>query len=74
MDAHEVAADMIRVIVGDECAGQTHVVGGQNVRQFGHVIRRVNDHGVAGLAIADEVDEVGHLMGRTIVLGEVTPR
>ena len=36
-----------------------------------HAVRRVDDQRLARLAVADEVDEVDHLVGDLVVGGEV---
>ena len=65
---------MVDVIVGGEHTGHAHLVFGDDVEQSLHVIRRVDQHGVAGVAVTDGVDEVHHLPGDRIALGEVTTR
>ena len=37
------------------------------------VVGRVDDHRLAGLAVADQVDEVDHLAGQRVVAGDVAP-
>ena len=71
--AHHVAADVIRVIVGGECAGESHVVCGEHVEEPADVVRRIDDHGFARLAVADEVDEVDHLPSDRIVVAKSRP-
>ena len=67
----ERAADVVRVVVGDEHARQAHAVGLDDVEQLVDPVGRVDDHGVAGLAITDEVDEVDHLRCERVVGCEV---
>jgi fatty acid desaturase len=69
--SHHVSADMIGVIVGGEYTGESHVVLGEDLKDAVDVVGGVDGDGLAGLAIADEVDEVDHLAGQRIVLGDV---
>ena len=64
-------AEVIRVEVGPQDAGQPHAVGRQDVEQVLHRVGGVDRHRLAGLAVADEVDEVDHLAGHHVALGEV---
>ena len=68
---HEVTADMVGVPVGDEHARQAHVVAGEEVDEVAHAVGRIDDNGVAGLPVADQVDEVHHLPGDEVAVGEV---
>src|SRR5437660_563268 len=61
LKAHHRATNMVDVIVGGEHTGHAHLVFGDDVEQPLHVIRRVDQHGVAGVAIPDGVDKVDHL-------------
>jgi cytochrome P450 len=63
---HHLSTNVIGVIVGCEHTGDFHVVGGEHIDNALHVVGRVDSHGLAGLAIADEVDEVHHLAGERI--------
>src|SRR5699024_6142425 len=38
------------------------------------VIGRIDDDGLTGLAVPDDVDEVDHLLGDPVVLREIEPR
>ena len=71
--AEQVPAHVVGVVVGGERAGEVHAVGGQDVEDGLRVVRRVDHHGLARLAVADQVDEVDHLLGDRIVLGDVHP-
>ena len=68
---HQAATDVVGVVVGGQRADQTHAVGLEHVEQGLRVVGRVDDHRLAGLAVADQVDEVDHLLGDEVVLGEV---
>ena len=57
---------MVGVVVRDERAGERHVVGGEHVEQLADRVGGVDDDGLAGLAVADEVHEVDHLAGDRI--------
>ena len=74
LPAHERAADVIRVVVGDERADDPHAVRARDLDQLAHAVRRVDDERLAGLAVADEVDEVDHLAGDLVVGREVAAR
>ncbi len=69
---HEGAADVIRVVVGDERADDAQVVGTRDRHELAHAVRRVDDQRLARLAVADEVDEVHHLLRDLVVGREVT--
>ncbi len=71
--AHEVAADVIGVVVGDERAGDAHAVGRRGLDELAHAVRGVDGQCVSRFPIADEVREVDHLPGDGIVAGEVAP-
>ena len=72
--AHHVAADVVLVVVRDQRPGDLHAVGGGDVEDAPHVVSGVDDHGLAGLAVADQVDEVDHLPGQRVAAGDVAPR
>ena len=63
---HHLSANMIGVIVGCEHTGKFHVISGEHIDNALHVVGRIDGDGFAGLAIADEVDEVHHLPGERI--------
>ncbi len=69
--ARHVATDVVRVVVGGERARQLHVVLVEHVEDAADVVGRVDDHGLALLAVADEVDEVDHLPSDGVVVPEV---
>ena len=69
-----VPADMVRVVVRAQHAGQLHAVGLDDVEQVLHRVGRVDHDGLARRAVADEVDEVDHLAGHQVALGEVAAR
>ena len=70
-EAHHGAADVVGVVVGDQHARQVHAVVLERVEQIAGGIGRVDHHGVAGLAITDEVGEVAHLLGHDVAGGEI---
>ena len=72
--AAEVTADVIGVVVRDEHAGEAHAVGAEDVDELARAVRGVDRDRLAGLAVADEVDEVDHLLRDRIVTREVPPR
>src|SRR5207248_4036002 len=74
LEAHHRAADVVGVVMGDQYTGQVHVVGLEDVDQISGGVGRVDDDGVAGLAVADEVGEVAHLRGDHVAGREVAPR
>jgi len=71
---HEVAADVVGVVMGDERAGDAHAVSRRGLDELAHVVCRVDGEGVPGFPVADEVREVDHLPGDGIVAGEIAPR
>ena len=73
LEAHHGAAHVIGVVVRSEYARAAHAVGLDRVDQAVDVVGRIDQDGVTGLAIADRVDEVDHLAGDRVVLGEISP-
>jgi hypothetical protein len=71
--AHHRAADVVGVVVGDEGGGDAHPVGCRGIDQLGGPVGRVDDHGLPGFTVPDEVDEVDHLLGQRVVDGKVPP-
>ena len=55
LEAHHGAAHVVRVVVGGQHAGAPHAVRLQDIHQATHVVRRVHDDRLTGLAITDEV-------------------
>jgi hypothetical protein len=74
LEAHHRPADMVRVVMGDQHAGQVHAVGLDSVDQVACGVGRVDDDGVAGFAVADEVGEVAHLRRDHVACREVAAR
>ena len=74
LHAHHRATAVVRVVVGDERAHESHVVGLRDRHQVGDRVRRVDHDALAGRAIADQVREVDHLTGHRITDGEVAAR
>ena len=74
LEAHHRTADVVGVVVGDQHAGQVHAVGLQRVDQVAGGVGRVDDHGVAGLPVADQVGEVAHLLGDHVAGREIATR
>ena len=72
--AEQVAADVIGVVVGGEHSREAHAVGLEDGDDLLRCVRRVDGHRVAGLAIADQVDEVDHLAGQLVGGCEVAAR
>ena len=70
-EAHHRPADVVGVMVGDQDAGQVHAVGLERVDQILGGVGGVDDDAVAGLAVADQVGEVAHLLGDHVVGREV---
>jgi hypothetical protein len=70
--AHEVATHVVGMPVGHERARQPHVIGGEQVDQVTHAIGGIDDDGVSGLPVADQVHEVHHLPGDEVGAGEVS--
>ena len=71
--AHHVPADVIGVVVGGEHAGEAHPVGAEDLDELVDAVGGIDQHGLAGLAVADEVDEVDHLLGDPVGAREVAP-
>ena len=69
--AAHLPAEMIRMEVGAQHTGESHAVGRQDVEQVLHGVGGVDRHRLAGLAVADQIDEVDHLAGHHVALGEV---
>ena len=69
--AHHLPAHVIGVVVGREHTGESHPVGAQDLDELVDPVGRVDHHGLAGLAITDEVGEVDHLLGDPIGASEV---
>ena len=67
----EVTTDVVGVVVRDEHTREMHAVGGEDVDELGRAVRGIDRDRVAGLAVADEVDEVDHLARDLVVGGEV---
>ena len=57
--------------MGDQHSGQFHPVGFEGVKQVAGRVGGVDHHCLPGVAIADEVGEVAHLLGDRVVRGEV---
>src|SRR4029434_1918220 len=72
--AHQVAADMILVIVRDQRPGDLDPVRSCDVEDSPHVVRGVHDHSLAGLAVPHQVDDVDHLPRHGVAAGDVTAR
>ena len=64
--AHHLSTNVIGVIVGGQHTGEFHVISGEHIDNALHVVGRIDGDGFAGLAIADEVNEVHHLAGERI--------
>ncbi len=71
---HHGAADMIGVIVRSERAGECHPIRLEDVDQGVCVIGRIDDDGLAGRSVADEVREVDHLLRDRVGGGEISAR
>src|SRR5439155_7207972 len=71
---HDVAADVIRVVMGAERAGQSHAVGGRHLDELTGPVRGIDDDRFAFLAVTDEVHEVDHLTGEHVVTREIASR
>ena len=69
--AAEVTADVVGVVVRDEHVGEPQAVGLDDLDELAHAVGRVDRDRFAGLAVADEVHEVHHLLRDLIVGGEV---
>ena len=72
--AHHLAADVVGVVVGHEHAGEAHPVGAEDLDELVDAVGRVDHHGLARLAVADEVREVDHLLRDPIGAREVAAR
>ena len=66
-------AHVVGVVVRGQRAGAAHAVLGQHVEDSRDVVGGVDDHRLARLAVADQVDEVDHLAGHRVGPGEVPP-
>ena len=64
---------MVGVIMRGQRANNLHTVGVSDLNQVTHVVGRINNDGLAGLRVANEITEVAHLAGDLIVLGKVSP-
>lgn len=62
---------MVGVVVRHQHPGQVHAVGLEGVEEITGGIRRVDDHAVPGLPVADQVREVAHLRREHVAGGEV---
>ena len=71
--AAEVTAHVIGVVVRDEHVGEAQAVGGDDVDELAHAVRGIDRDRFAGLAVADDVHEVHHLLGDLVVGREVAP-
>ncbi len=71
--AAQAAADVVGVVVGDEHVGQAHPVGAEDLDQLVHAVRGIDRDGLACLPIADEVDEVHHLLRDLVVAAKSRP-
>ena len=65
---------MVGVVVGDEDAGDRHVVGRGDLEQVADPVGRVDDQASMLLAIADQIGEVDHLGRQLVRDGEVASR
>ena len=69
--AEEVASDMIGMMVRGEHARETHAIRIEDGENRSGVVSRVDRHRLTGFAVADEIDEIHHLLGDGILTGEV---
>src|SRR5262249_46696421 len=67
-------ADVIRVVMRDERAGERHPVGAQDLDELARRVRRIDRDGFAGFAITDQIDEVDHLLRDAIARPKAPPR
>lgn len=68
---HHRSADVIGVIVGGQHSGQGHVIGSRERHEIVHRVGRIDNEAPTTSAVADEIDEVGHLTGEGVADGEV---
>mgnify|MGYP000219926980 CR=1 FL=1 len=60
-ETHHVPPDMVGVIVGRQHAGERHVIGSEDLDEAPGIVCRIDDHGLADLAVADGLgDRSGH--------------
>ncbi len=71
--ARHLPADVVGVVVGGEGASQGHAVLVEDPEQVLDAVGGVNDDGLTGLPVADQVHEVDHLAGHRIGGREVAP-
>ncbi len=60
---HHRTTDMVRVIVGREDTRQCHVILGDDAQDVADCVGRVHHDTFACVTIADEINEVDHLVG-----------
>ena len=70
-EAEDRPADVVGMIVRGQCADHAHAVGLRHLDDPPYVPRRVDDQAFAGVAIADQINEVLHLLGGKLPLRNV---
>ena len=71
--AHHLTADVVRVVVRREHAGESHPVGVEDRDELVDPVRGIDRHCFAGLTVTEQVHEVDHLPGDGIAAREVAP-
>lgn len=71
--SHHGTAHVVRVVMRGQHTGHGHAVSRGYFQQILDCIRRIDHEALAGRAIADQIDEIGHLAGQRIAGGEVHP-
>src|SRR5262245_58894270 len=69
--AKNTSADVIRMIVSNQCASETHALAIYNIDDAWDVPRRIDYHTFSLLVIADKIDEVGHLPRKGVRDGKI---
>ncbi len=69
----EAASHVVGVMMGDEDAGEAHAVDAEQREEIADGPRWVDDHRLAGRAVADHVDLIGHLGGSLVAYRDIAP-
>ena len=69
--AEQIAADVVRVVVGGQDAGQFQVLCSHGVQQAGDIPGRIHQEGLTALPVGNQIDEVEHLPGKRVGRREI---
>ncbi len=70
---HHVATNVIWVVVSAERPSEFHLVLFEHIQNALGVIGRIDHHGLASSTVADEIDEVDHLLSDRVGRSDVAP-